>query len=91
MDREKIFQRTLLTQRQMGNVSGTISFLFRNPDRTSDYKSHLKCDLGDLLLQVKMLIKDCGLDEMEVLQLAYDRYDECKKEFASKGKSQYFV
>jgi len=91
----RLEQRTLILLRQAGNVSGDISFYTRTPSeetlKLTALKDHLKCDLGDLLLQTQMLIKDLDLDMDEVLMLAYDRYDECKQEFKSKGKSQFFV
>ena len=89
----KFMLRTLILLRQAGNVSGTISFLVRSDDdiRTKLLIDHLKCDLGDLLLQTEMLIRDLGFNINEIKQLSYERYDECKQEFKQKGKSQYFV
>ena len=85
----------MILQRQMGNVSGTISFLLRTPDgekeKIKSFKLHLECDLGDLLLQTEMLIKDLDMDIDKIRLLAYDRYDECKNEFKTLGKSQYFI
>jgi len=93
LSNKDIMLRTLILLRQAGNVSGSISFLTRSDDitRTCELLDYLKCDLGDLLLQTEMLIKDLKLDIDEIKLLAYDRYDECKKEFRQKGKSQYFV
>ena len=92
---DRLEQRTLILMRQAGNVAGDISFYTRTPDNEAEKKKglklHLKCDLGDLILQTKMLIKDLGLDENEIMALAYERYDECKQEFKAKGKSQYFI
>ena len=91
----KLEQRTLILLRQAGNVSGDISFYTRTPSeddlKIKGLKEHLKCDLGDLLLQTQMLIKELGFDIDEVTLIAYERYDECKNEFKAKGKSQYFV
>lgn len=88
-------QRTLILTRQCGNVAGSISFYTRTPDNEVEKRKalldYLACDMGDLLLQTKMLIKDLGLNEDELILLAYERYDECKEEFKRKGKSQYFV
>ncbi len=87
--------RTLITQRQAGNVAGSVSFLMRTPDEELDkqqaLKLHLECDLGDLILQAEMLAKDLGFNVDKMKLQAYDRYDECKNEFKTKGKSQYFI
>jgi len=92
---ERLMQRILILTRQTGNLAGTISFMLRTPDDETDKKQaflyHLKCDLGDLLLQTEMTINDLGLSLDEIKMLAYDRYDECKQEFKRKGKSQYFI
>lgn len=92
-DRERIMLRTMILTRQLGNASGTLGFLMRtdNENVLKALREHLKCDLGDLLLQVEMLIKDLKFDIKQVKQLAYDRYDECKDEFKRNGKSQYFI
>jgi hypothetical protein len=85
--------RSLILMRQAGNASGSISFLMRTEDEKmiTAFKDQLKCDLGDLLLQTEMMIKDLKLDINEVKYLAYERYDECKNEFKQNGKSQYFI
>ena len=92
---ERLMQRILILTRQTGNLAGTISFLLRTPNdettKRAAFLEHLKCDLGDLLLQTEMAARDLGLDLDEVKLLAYERYDECKQEFKSKGKSQYFI
>lgn len=91
----RLEQRMLILTRQCGNLAGDISFYTRTPkdeiEKRKAHKLQIKCDVGDLLLQTKMIIKDLDLNEDEVLMLAYERYDECKKEFISKGKGQYFV
>lgn len=92
-DRERIMLRTLILMRQAGNASGSISFLMRTDEekKLNALRDHLKCDLGDLLLQTEMLIKDLKMNINEVKQLAYDRYDECKNEFKKNGRIQYFI
>jgi hypothetical protein len=94
-DRERIMLRTLILGRQMGNASGTISFLLRTEEsETIKYNAlldQLKCDLGDLILQAEMLLRDLGLNVIEVKGLAYKRYEECKNEFQQHGKSQFFI
>lgn len=91
----RLEQRMLILTRQCGNLAGDISFYTRTPEediqKRKAHKFHMMCDVGDLLLQTKMIIKDLGFNEDEVLSLAFDRYDECKKEFTSKGKGQYFI
>lgn len=79
--------------RQAGNASGSISFLMRTEDenKIKAFKDQLRCDLGDLLLQTEMLIRDLRFNINEIKQLSYERYDECKEEFKQKGKSQYFI
>ena len=87
--------RAMIMTRQAGNVSGSLSFLLRTePDNEAKRQAlleHLKCDLGDLILQGEMLAKDLGLDLDEVKELAYARYKECKQEFKTAGKSQFFI
>ena len=90
---ERLMLRALIMVRQAGNASGSLSFLLRTkPDNTVKKQAlldHLKCDLGDLILQAEMLTKDLELNLDEVKQLAYDRYNECKQEF--KSSSQFFI
>ncbi len=94
-DRERLMLRTLILQRQAGNTAGSISFLMRteitDTKKEEALTAQLKCDLGDLILQAEMLVKDLGLSLVEVKNLAYDRYYECKNEFKMNGKSQYFI
>lgn len=94
-DRERLMLRALILQRQAGNTAGSITFLMRTDIEDNKKKealiAQLKCDLGDLILQVEMLVKDLGLNLDEVKSLSYDRYDECKNEFKMNGKSQYFI
>jgi len=94
-DRERIMLRTLILSRQAGNASGSISFLLRTDlsegEKRKALEEQLKCDLGDLILQTEMLVKDLGMSIDEVRGMSYERYDECKNEFKTKGKSQYFI
>lgn len=92
-DRERLMLRALILSRQAGNASGTVSFYMRSDSEAKSKAlfEHLKCDLGDLLLQTKLLIKDLDINEDEVLNLAYDRWDESKQRFKDNKKSQYFI
>ena len=94
-NRERLMLRTLITQRQAGNVAGTVSFILRTPDadkkKEQALKAQLACDLGDLILQAEMLAKDFNLSLDELKNLAYERYIECKDEFRQNGKSAYFI
>jgi len=63
-DRERIMLRKLILSRQAENASGSISFLLR-VDLSQDInkeplEEQLKCDLGDLILQAELIIKDLG-------------------------------
>ena len=94
-DRERLMLRSLILMRQAGNASGTMSFIMRTPKidvkKEEALKAQLKCDLGDLLLQTEMLIKDMGLNLDEVKDIAYTRWAECRDTFRMNGKSDYFI
>ena len=94
-ERERMMLRALIMVRQAGNASGSLSFLLRTEDDNEKKKTglleHLKCDLGNLILQGEMLAQDLGFDINEVKQMAKERHNECKEEFKSNGKSAYFI
>jgi len=87
--------RALIMERQTGNAAGSLSFYMRTEEDNAVKKQalldHLTCDLGDLILQAEMLAEDLGIDKIEMKKLAKARYEECKQEFATSGKSQYFI
>jgi len=93
----KILQRMMILQRQIGNLSGSLLFLLRGVDGNADnvlqegYMNHMKGDISDLIKQCRLLATELGLDIQELEELGNKRYNEAYNNFRKKNKTTLWV